>query len=218
MAWLRIDDGFAQHPKIVQLTRKDRWILIEILLYCARYKTKGLVPLAVGEVVRGATPAFLKRCVELRLLDESANGLVVHDWDDYNGRDPKVLQAERQRKRRDNGVTSAVIKRDENVTHAQARARVPVPSPKEDSKESSLRERNPIWDALVQVFGEPSTDTARKLRGKVCSSLTRAGATHDDIIRRAKTWPRHFENATLTETALEKHWDALGRQPLRVER
>jgi len=76
--------------------------------------------------------------------------------------------------------------------------------------------RNPIWDALTEVFGEATTETARSRRGKVCRSLVAAGASPDEIIRRAKSWPRHFDDATLTELALEKHWDVLGRAPLRA--
>lgn len=95
----------------------------------------------------------------------------------------------------------------------------PLKEPSEElASPRNGRQRNPVWDALTEVFGEPSTDTARTLRGKICSSLTRAGATPDELVTRAKSWPRHFEDATLTETALEKHWDKLGRPPLRVSR
>lgn len=78
------------------------------------------------------------------------------------------------------------------------------------------RSRNEVWDALVAIFGEPTTDSNRKLRGKVVASLRRAGADHDEVIRRARTWPLHFPEAELTETALEKHWDRLGRPPLKA--
>lgn len=85
-------------------------------------------------------------------------------------------------------------------------------------RDDGKRPRNEVWDALVYVFGEPETETRRRLRGKVCRSLAGAGATYDEIVKRAKVWPRHFDDATLTETALEKHWDALGRKPLRAGR
>jgi len=85
MAWLRIDDGFAQHPKIVQLSAKDRWTWLELLCYCARYRTEGQVPGGIAEVVRGCTPAFLTRCGELRLLDKTGEDLYeIHDWIEYN--------------------------------------------------------------------------------------------------------------------------------------
>lgn len=78
------------------------------------------------------------------------------------------------------------------------------------------RPRNLIWDALTQVFGEATTESSRSRRGKVCRSLTAARASPEEIIQRARSWPRHFDDATLTETALEKHWDVLGRPPLRM--
>lgn len=81
---------------------------------------------------------------------------------------------------------------------------------------SELRPRDPIWDALVEVFGEPSTRTNRTLRNKIVNSLREAQATGEDVILRARLWPLHFPGATLTETALEKHWDRLGRPPLRA--
>ena len=80
------------------------------------------------------------------------------------------------------------------------------------------RPRNPIWDALTHVFGEPSTSSSIKIRGKVCRDLIAAGATPDQVIARASTWPAHFDTATMTDLALEKHWDTLGRRPLRRQR
>lgn len=80
------------------------------------------------------------------------------------------------------------------------------------------RERDEVWDTLADLFGEPTTDTNRKLRGKVNASLKRAGATGDEIRNRVRRWPLHFPDATLTETALEKHWDRLGAPPARATR
>ena len=82
--------------------------------------------------------------------------------------------------------------------------------------EPRARPRNPLWDALTEVFGEATTETACSRRGKVCRSLTAARASPEEIVRRARAWPRHFDDATLTELALEKHWDVLGRPPLRI--
>ena len=86
------------------------------------------------------------------------------------------------------------------------------------SKAVAATPRNPIWDALTEVFGDATTETARSRRGKVCRSLAAAGASPDEIVRRAKSWPRHFDDATLTELALEKHWDTLAHKPLRMAR
>jgi hypothetical protein len=68
---------------------------------------------------------------------------------------------------------------------------------------------------LSAIFGEPTTRTACQVRGKVVASLRSARASPDEIVRRAKRWPLHFDTATLTDLALEKHWDTLDRKPLR---
>lgn len=88
--------------------------------------------------------------------------------------------------------------------------------PRASSNELARERNGEVWKTLAEIFGEPTTRSARSKRGMVVRSLTNAGATHDEVMRRAKSWPRHFKDATLTETALEKHWDALGRPPLRV--
>jgi hypothetical protein len=77
------------------------------------------------------------------------------------------------------------------------------------------RRRDYVWDALAEIFGEPTTRTNQRLRGRIAASLRDAGATPDEILGRARAWPFHFPGATLTETALEKHWDRLGRPVLR---
>jgi len=76
-------------------------------------------------------------------------------------------------------------------------------------------QRDEVWDALTDIFGPALTRTAEQHRGKLVASLAEAGATRDEIFARAKRWPLHFENATLTAAALEKHWDTLNRKPLR---
>lgn len=77
------------------------------------------------------------------------------------------------------------------------------------------RPRNPVWDALAEVFGDPTTESNTRLRGRITRSLATAGATPEEIMRRAAAWPFHFPGAVLTETALERHWDRLGRPVLR---
>jgi predicted DNA-binding transcriptional regulator AlpA len=86
MTWLRLDDGFAEHPKVLALgNAQARWAWVEVLTYCARRKTGGRIPSGIEDVLKRATPAFLKRCEQVGLVENNGNGLVVHDWDVYNG-------------------------------------------------------------------------------------------------------------------------------------
>jgi DNA-binding transcriptional MocR family regulator len=80
------------------------------------------------------------------------------------------------------------------------------------------RERNEIWDAIVYVFPEyrgELTPSEQKKIGKVCAELKAAGATRDQIVARASSWPAHYDDATLTPHALVNHWSTLSRKPRR---
>lgn len=94
MPWLRLDDRFTKHPKVLKLKRADRWTWLEILEYCAAYQTGGHVPDAIQDVVPHATPALIQTFVQARLLDDEQGGHHVHDWDVYNPKDP--TKADRQ--------------------------------------------------------------------------------------------------------------------------
>ena len=84
MAWLRIDDRFTEHRKVIALRRGDRWTWLEVLGYCARHGS-GFVPANVADVLRYVTPTLVARLVEVGLLDVRADGAYeVHDWAIYN--------------------------------------------------------------------------------------------------------------------------------------
>lgn len=101
-------------------------------------------------------------------------------------------------------------------THTQPRESDLLPSVVDPS--AGGRRRDEIWDTLVDLFGAPTTKSSRTNRGRVVASLRAAGATGEEILARAQRWPLHFESATLTENALEKHWDRLARPPVRASR
>jgi hypothetical protein len=141
MAWLRIDDAFDAHPKILALgTDQRRFTWIRILVYTCRYRSDQIPP-NITHTIPKATAKFLSDCIEIGLIDVTEDGLnVVHDWDDYQAGDPK--KAARQRRWRNADVDADV---DANVdghvdaSRVGARARpVPYPSPT-----TSTRPTNP---------------------------------------------------------------------------
>lgn len=130
MPWLRIDDGYAEHRKLLQLKRTDRWTWTEILCWCARQADNGHVPAALGEILRHATPTFLHNCATIGLLDPTETGdYTVHDWHIYNPKDPtNAARQQRYRNAKRNGEITETVT-DKNVTHVTPRAtRVPVPT------------------------------------------------------------------------------------------
>lgn len=87
MAWLRLDDRFAHHPKVAHLTDKAFRAHVQTMLYCAEYDTDGLIP-PTSFRLTGATPKVREQLVEAGLWDENAekSELSVHDWRIYNGK------------------------------------------------------------------------------------------------------------------------------------
>ena len=221
MAWLRVDDGFTEHRKVVSLRRADRWTWLELLTYCARQGNGGHVPEGITDVLRWVTPKFLAQCADLGLLDVDGDGYHVHDWTIYNPKDPTgaVRQSRHRNAKRNAEVTDDVT--DCSVTEvtppAQARARGPSPTPGSTYVEPlEIANRNETWDALTGLFGEAATETAKSLRGKIVRSLKGAGATPEQIARSRELWRRKMPpETTFTETALEKHWGFLFSEPRR---
>lgn len=217
MAWL--DERIWCHRKMLALSDRAFRAYINAIAYSAGMGSKGVLTLPQQRLL-GARSSEREQLLKVGLWDERGDGdIYIHDWDEHNAKRDERKEKDRERKRvrrmSAGRPTESPQERPQDI-HALKEVKVVKEVPNGTS--ASGRIRNPIWDALVEVFGEPSTDTARTLRGKVCSSLTRAGATPDEVLRRARSWPSHFSDATLTETALEKHWDALGRKPLRVSR
>lgn len=76
------------------------------------------------------------------------------------------------------------------------------------------RTRQPdlLWDAVLAVCGvEPDqiTNSGRGAYNRAVNDIRQAGGTPDDVPRRAAVYRRRYD-ATLTPTALAKHWAACG--------
>src|SRR3990167_4950173 len=105
MSWVRIDDGFADHPKIISAGPIAALIQIRSLCYTARHLTDGFIPrsavplltsglehigidyggtheLAIGEQ---ANEIDWPRIMILSgLWEENGSGFKIHDYLDYN--------------------------------------------------------------------------------------------------------------------------------------
>jgi hypothetical protein len=90
--------------------------------------------------------------------------------------------------------------------------------PETSSASSPVTTHDPVWEAFVEVFGAPTNKNAHGRRNKavqlVKESLAHLGITAPEYVftevrGRARMWPRLFEGATLTDTALANNWDRL---------
>ena len=82
MSWLKIDDGFSHHPKILSVSIAARWAYLEALCYSAQYLTDGKV--ADGKLKLIASPKVMNELTDANLWHRTANGIAIHDYLDYN--------------------------------------------------------------------------------------------------------------------------------------
>jgi hypothetical protein len=97
MAWIRIDDGFADHPKLLKAGPLAVALQIRALCYSARHLTDGFIP---AEMVPVLTLGFPKKNIkwqdkmlESGIWEIAPNGYRIHDYLKYNSSKKEVLKA-----------------------------------------------------------------------------------------------------------------------------
>jgi hypothetical protein len=113
MTWFKVDDSFAQHPKVLAIPRKDRpaavglWTLAGT--WCAAQLTDGhLAAYLVAEF--GSTVKLAEQLVRVGLWEATDGGYRFHDWADWQPTRDQVegeraaarerMQRARERRRR----------------------------------------------------------------------------------------------------------------------
>lgn len=122
MTWVRLDEEFARHPKIVQAGPLAMAMQVAALCYCNQYLTDGYVPHDVvatllnldgigmhmwkGEVIGGGEDATWKLIAE-DLVDcgvwseiSEHGGFQIHDYNQYQPARVDVLDERRKAKER----------------------------------------------------------------------------------------------------------------------
>lgn len=119
MPWVRIDENAMDHPKFLAISANAWRLWCEGAAYCQKHLTDGLIPRAALKGFRYYSPAALKQLTaELvpgkgPLWRDTAAGVSVHDYLDYNDSREAVLAARAKGKER---------KRRFNEKHASANA------------------------------------------------------------------------------------------------
>jgi hypothetical protein len=82
VTWVKIDDSFPNHPKIVGLTDKAFRIHISGLCYCGTYLTDGFIPMTIARQLCNENINYIAELCEAGLWKEamSENGFRIHDY------------------------------------------------------------------------------------------------------------------------------------------
>jgi len=82
MTWVKIDDSFPNHPKIVGLSDKAFRIHISGLCYCGTYLTDGFVPMTIAARFANEDMQYIVELTKAGLWREAPqdNGFHIHDY------------------------------------------------------------------------------------------------------------------------------------------
>lgn len=91
MPWIKLDDQWIDHPKIIDAGRDARDVWLASLTYCARHLTDGLFhPNLIPQfcVMAGVDLAncqeFAKKLLEVCLWEDEGEKYYIHDYLEYN--------------------------------------------------------------------------------------------------------------------------------------
>lgn len=98
MAW--VDDRIWCHGKFLPLSDKAFRVWVHSLGYAGGFATKGHLDLQQQRII-GSTPKVRAELISGGLWDENGDGksIVVHDWDEHNGKRDERREKDRERKR-----------------------------------------------------------------------------------------------------------------------
>lgn len=179
MSWVKLDDQFSHHPKIMQAGPLAGWLHVCALCYCASYLTDGFVPNGVTNVLAdyaniGVTSAssdlvdfghdiepseLVDTLVSVGLWERVNNGYLIHDYLEYNPSKADVLaerakNAERQgryqAKHARNGANNGVSNGTNNASVTGVPSPSPSPSPFPKEDEGGS---GPAWQAFTKARG-----------------------------------------------------------------
>lgn len=162
MAWIRLDDQIAHHPKISH-AGVSAWLWVCCIGYAQKFLTDGFIADSlIGSISAGVPKPLthIKKLVKVGLLDRVDGGYKVHDYLEFN--DSAVLvkqkrEIDRNRKlseRNPNGIQTESERNPKNVL-ARAPASHPIPSVPDKIPDSN-NQLTPIGSVSTTTLAKPN--------------------------------------------------------------
>jgi hypothetical protein len=163
MPWVRLDDGFPEHPKIVTAGGDAAWLHVCALGYCNRNLTDGHVPKDVlGRLSDRKSPKNLAKILcEVGLWTDDGDHWSIHDYLDFQPTAESVKaereQAKERQKRHREKLRHADVtdmsQRDNGVSHGDVTPLVTQPRPDPTRPLSSDLQKSVLPEDSLQISG-----------------------------------------------------------------
>lgn len=100
MTWVKLDDTFPEHPKVVTAGGDAAWLHVCALAYCNRHpRLAGIVPREMLSRLsdRKNPTALAAKLVSVGLWDDDPNGWRIHDYHEFQPTAEKIEELRRKR-------------------------------------------------------------------------------------------------------------------------
>src|SRR3989304_4897219 len=108
MSWVRLDHNFPDHPKVLQIGPLAIVAHVRAICYSARHLTDGAIPKQVLEAIlddleelgvhsESERQTFVQQMLDSGLWEQAENGIIVHDYLDYNPSREDILKLRKAR-------------------------------------------------------------------------------------------------------------------------
>lgn len=96
MTWVKLDDTFPDHPKVLTVGDAAAWLYVCGLCYCSKHLTDGFIPRSALERLTGQpkAPTLASRLVEADMWAVVDGGWRVHNYEKRQ-RTREQIEAER---------------------------------------------------------------------------------------------------------------------------
>lgn len=188
MPWVRIDEDFYQHPKVVKAGPLGMAMQVAALCYCNKYLTDGFIPRAVLPTLLNldgtSWELVVQDLIAAGLWEQVDGGYRIHDYLDYQPSRERVLterEATRQRVKRlrenrssivtgevraYNARTTGVQQADNGRTSEEVREKFDNPDPDPDPVlATSSSELDPAAKQDIADKKEEALDNSSSLKG-----------------------------------------------------
>jgi len=108
MPWVRMDDGYPEHPKTIAAGHAAAWLNTRAWCWANRNLTDGFIPseavphlvapmVASGEFVNADPEAIVRRLLDKKLWERVGGGYMIHDYLEYNNSRRVVIRTRKKR-------------------------------------------------------------------------------------------------------------------------
>ena len=172
MPWVKLDDQFSDHPKVLEAGPLASWLYVCGLTYAAKHLTDGFIPSGKIRALADVDnpQALADKLVATGLWDRVDNGYIIHDYLEYNPtseetKRKRAANAKRQAEYRgkqgryetkSNGVSNGTTNNatDTSVTSAPSPYPSPTPLPNKEKKGRKKAAADSPNNLLVALFQE----------------------------------------------------------------